>query len=427
MNTFFRFIAFTLILPVSYSAHAQDAGRDSIRLTLNQADELFLKNNFQLVLKQYDIDRAKAAIITARLFDNPQLSIENVLYNPDTHKVFDMSHNGGQYQAQVSQLFRLAGKRNKNIQLAKAGAKLPEYEFADLLRTLRYSLHDDFYKIYFQQRSITVYDKEIVSLKDILHVFEQQYSKGNISEKEVLRIKSLLYTLQAEQSELYNHLEDVQTDLKLIISANAGQFIIPTMDTTFKNEQYVNSVPYQQLLDSAIANRNDLKQAVAAIGYANMDLSVQKSNAVPDLTVSATYDKQGSFIRNYSGLGVALPLQLFNRNQGGIKQARINIDASNIAAKNQQLVVENEVSNSYRTALRVEKLYGDIDPKFGSDFNHLIDEVNKNYQKRNISLLKFLDFYDSYKVNSIQLNNLNLGRISSREEINYVTATPFFN
>jgi len=429
MHSFLRIIPFSMLVLVSGRALAQAPARDTsaLSLTLAQSDELFLKNNYQLILKQYDIDNARASIITARLFDNPEVSFENVLYNPDSKKVFDMSHNGGQYQAQVAQLFRLAGKRNKSVKLAEAGARLPEYEFADLVRTLRFSLHTDFYKIYYQQRSIAVYDKEISSLQQILGVFEQQYAKGNIAEKEVLRIKSLLYTLQAEQSGLYNDLEDMLTDFRLLTATPAGRNIVPQLTDMDDMRQQVSSIPYQQLLDSAIANRSDLKEAKASVDYAGLNLKLQKANAVPDLTVSATYDKQGSFLRNYSGLGVGLPIPLFNRNQGAIKQAKIGIDASVAAAKSQQLAVENEVSNSYRSALRLEKLSGDIDPGFGADFSHLIDEVNKNYQKRNISLLEFLDFYDSYKINSIQLNTLSLNRLSSLEEINYVTATPFFN
>ncbi|MDB5153563.1 MAG: TolC family protein, partial [Mucilaginibacter sp.] len=51
----------------------------------------------------------------------------------------------------------------------------------------------------------------------------------------------------------------------------------------------------------------------------------------------------------------------------------------------------------------------------------------KNYEKRNISMLEFLDFYDSYKTNTIQLNNLQLNRVISLEQLNYATGTPFFN
>ena len=53
-------------------------------------------------------------------------------------------------------------------------------------------------------------------------------------------------------------------------------------------------------------------------------------------------------------------------------------------------------------------------------------QVLANYQKRNVSLLDFLDFYDSYKQNVLQMNQLLYNKVQSYEDINYYTATNFF-
>jgi cobalt-zinc-cadmium efflux system outer membrane protein len=42
-------------------------------------------------------------------------------------------------------------------------------------------------------------------------------------------------------------------------------------------------------------------------------------------------------------------------------------------------------------------------------------------------MLEFLDFYDSFKTNTIQINTLQLNRVSALEQLNFVTGTPFFN
>jgi cobalt-zinc-cadmium efflux system outer membrane protein len=89
--------------------------------------------------------------------------------------------------------------------------------------------------------------------------------------------------------------------------------------------------------------------------------------------------------------------------------------------------VESDVATNYTNALRLERLYNSFDPGFKDDFTRLIQAVFLNYQKRNISLLEFLDFYDSYKTNTIQLNTIQLNRVLSLEQLNYVTGTPFFN
>jgi cobalt-zinc-cadmium efflux system outer membrane protein len=148
---------------------------------------------------------------------------------------------------------------------------------------------------------------------------------------------------------------------------------------------------------------------------------------VPDLSVSVNYDKLGAYGTNYLGAGVGFSLPFFNRNQGNIKQARIAIDESKVQLQSKQDQVESDIATSYKSALRLEKLYNSFDPAFKADFNHLIQEVFKNYEKRNISLLEFLDFYDAYKANTLQLNALQLNRFTSLEQLNYVTGTPFFN
>ncbi|MBV8389137.1 MAG: TolC family protein, partial [Mucilaginibacter sp.] len=120
-------------------------------------------------------------------------------------------------------------------------------------------------------------------------------------------------------------------------------------------------------------------------------------------------------------------LPFFNRNQGGIKQAHLMIDQGKAQLQGQQDQVDNDISTNYLMASRYEKLSNSFDPKFKGDFTHLIQEVVKNYQVRNIGLIEFLYFYDSYKVNAVQLNNIQLNRVNALEQLNFVTGTPFYN
>jgi cobalt-zinc-cadmium efflux system outer membrane protein len=414
-------------MAVGGTVFGQTPNSDTLSVTLKETESQFLKNNLDLIIQHYSIDQAQAQIITARLFNNPDFSFANVLYNPKTKRFFDTSHDGGEYSAQLSQLIQTAGKRNKSIQLAQISAQQAQYQLFDLLRTLKFTLRNDFYKIYFQEQSARVYQEEINSLAKTLKVFQEQYSKGNIAQKEVLRIQSQLYSLQSELNDLMDSIDDTQSELKLMIRAKPSAYIVPQVDINLEGKSVVSEVPYQHLIDSAYANRYDLKVARSVVDYNNINLKLQKATAVPDVTFSLAYDKQGSYIRDYSSAGIAFSLPFFNRNQGGIKQARIAVDASKVQLQSQQDQLESELANDYKGALRLENLYNSFDPKFKQDFNHLIQEVIKNYQKHNISLLEFLDFYDSYKTNTLQLNNLQLNRISSLEQLNFATGTPFFN
>lgn len=418
------FFVLAVISVMTVNAYAQDIPADTIKLTIKQAEDQFIKNNLKLIAQRYNIDNASAQVITAKLFNNPDFSYSNGIYATDVSQ-------GPAYKEQsfsLSQLFNTAGKRNKNIQLAKIGVEQAKYQFFDMLRTLKFTLRSDFYNIYYQEQSALVYDKEINSLARTLKLFKEQYQHGNIAEKEVLRIQSQLYSLQAEFNALQNSIDTVQSEFRLLVKASPQTYFKPLVDDSLiAGKSIVAGTPYQRLLDSAYANRYDLRLAKATVDYNNMNLRLQKATAVPDFSLSVNYDRLGAYGNNFLGAGIEFNLPFFNRNQGNIKQARIAIDQSNVQLQSQHDQVESDVATNYTNALRLERLYNSFDPSFKDDFTKLIQAVFLNYQKRNISLLEFLDFYDSYKTNTIQLNTIQLNRVLSLEQLNYVTGTPFFN
>jgi cobalt-zinc-cadmium efflux system outer membrane protein len=410
------------LLAARKEGFASAGPQDSLVISMQQAEDSFLTKNLSLIAQNYSIDSARATVITARLYDNPEIDFSNAFYNTSTHHFFDPEES-----FQISQLVILAGKRNKAITLAKSGIDIVQNQFYDLLRTLRYILRNDFYNIYFLEQSAKLYDLEISSLQKLVPAFESAATKGYLAPMEVLRIKSQLYSLQAEYDALQTNIDNVQAELKLILRVSPGTYIIPDADTTMLNTAVMSSWNYAALIDTAITNRPDLKVLNATIVYSNNNLILQKSFAKPDLTVSANYDRLGSYVQNYNSIGIGIPIPLFNRNQGNIKNARIQIDQSKLLYETGLDHVKSDVTTSYITALRAEKLLLSFDPRFDADNKQLIQQVTVNYQKRNITMLEFLDFYDSYKQNVLQLNQLRFNKMSALEQLNFSTGKIIFN
>jgi len=422
-----RRISIFLIFVFATSINASLAQNDSLKLNLKQAEVLFLRNNFDLLSSNYQIEQTKAEVITAKLFDNPELQYENLFYNHETKKILQTSYEFGQYAGSISQLIRLAGKRNKNIRLAQTGVKLAELEYFDLMRTLKFELRNTFYKTYFASQSVKVYQDQIKSTEGLLKAYEIQLKAGNIALKDVIRIKSLMIGLKAQQANLLNELEDNYRDLRVLCGLEPNstlQLMIPANEN--KNIA-IDQIPYSNLLDSARTNRTDLKLAKTGLEYNKLNLKLQKAMAIPDVEISLAYDLKGNYPEKYTGIGLKIPIPLFNRNQGEIKKAKVGIDAATSNVKKQEIILSNEVFNSYQTAIRNEKMLTEIDPSFNKDFNKIINGLIQNFRARNISLIEFLDLYESYKENILQINNLQFERMSSREELNYVTGTNIFN
>ena len=402
------------------------AGSDSLNLSLDSTETIFLRSNFLLLAQKYNIDIAKALVIQAKLYPNPNFSFSTTIYNPITQKLFPLA-NDGEVISSFSQMILLAGKRNKQVLLAKANVQLTEFQFFDLIRTLQYTLRTDFFNIYYLQQSAKVYDEEIKALNQIVLAFEQQRGKGYIAEKEVIRIKALLYSFKSEYNDLANQINDIESELRMLVQVKPSSYINPIID----NAAVINLDPlkYQlaTLLDTAYSRRTDLLIAKQNTSINRLNYNYQKALAVPDVTANVSYDQQGSYVKNLSMAGFSIDLPFFNRNQGNIKAAKHSIDAASASQRNVEASVEENVFRALQKAISQDKLLKGIDPLFSNDFERLMKEVVANYQKRNISILEFLDFYDSYKQNILQLNAIQFNRVSAFEDLNFYTANNFFN
>jgi outer membrane protein, heavy metal efflux system len=218
----------------------------------------------------------------------------------------------------------------------------------------------------------------------------------------------------------------MESELRLVLQVKPPVHIDPLVDSIRLNALDPAKFTLNTLIDSAYNNRTDLQIARTNTSINKLNYSYQKALAVPDLTASASYDKQGSYATNFNSVGVSMDLPFFNRNQGNIKSAKAQIANTDALQKNTEATVEENVSRSLEKAFAQNKLYQSIDPSFYGDFERLMHEVLINYQKRNIGLLDFLDFYDSYKQNVLQINSIKYNRVQAFEDLNFYTGTEFF-
>lgn len=406
--------------------HLPAFSQDTLRITLPEAEDIFIKRNLSLLAEKYNIGISEAQVIQAKLHINPNFQFTGDIYNPVQKKFFDVSNQTGEYIVGAQQLILLAGKRNKQIQLAQTNVTLAENRLFDLLRTLRFTLRSDFYQAFFLQSSINAYQTQILALDSLHNTYQKLLEKGVVTLKDAVRIQALLYSLRAEQTSLQNQFNDAEAEIQLLLQNNKTWFV-PAAEVNPANIPPIANYQLQTLVDTAMANRYDLKIAQNNLLYDQQNYKLQKALAVPDLTVGASFDKRGSFVESASFFNLAMDLPFFNRNQGNIKAAKTSIDQSKVQLNQQTFVVENDVQKAYTKALNTDKMLSSIAPNFRTDFEELLRSITTNFQKRNISMLEFTDFYESYKQNVLQLNQLQNDRMQAIENLNFAIGKTIIN
>ena len=401
--------------------------KDSTSISLKEAEDIFLKKNLQLLSLKYNVSATEALILQAKLWPNPNLNIAQGLYNSQTKKWLQTDAVNGEEAGQISQLIQLAGKISKQVHIAKVNYKLSEDNLYATLLSLKLALRTSFFNIYYLRETEKVYNQEIGSLKTIVAAYKQQEGKGYVAEADVVRVQAQLYSLMNEYQTLIDSLNDQESQLRLLLQLQPTTYIKPVVDT--QKVQAINplSVTLQLLIDSANINRGDMRIAKDNLELSQANYSLQKAIAVPDINAALGYDRQGSYIPNFNSIGIAIDIPIFNRNQGNIRYSRIMVDYNKTQLDLTHKTLEEQVTRGFQKAIDADKLYKEIDPSFAGRFNDLAKSMAENYMKRNVNLLNFLNFYDSYKQNIVQLNTILFNRVNALENLNYLTGTSFFN
>ncbi|HEU4609781.1 MAG TPA: TolC family protein, partial [Chitinophagaceae bacterium] len=247
------------------------------------------------------------------------------------------------------------------------------------------------------------------------------YQAGNISEKENLRIHALLFSARAESIDQYNSILDTEKELHNLLNSQDSAFIVPVNpDVTPAN---IGLPPLQQAIDSCLANRPDILAASINHDRAQKELNYQQSLRYPDITVGPEYDRLNSYVPNYVGLGISLPLPIFNRNQGAIKAAKYSIGQSEIQLTQQQKQAEQELIAAYGKFNQAKAGLQMQDSLLGNQYQTMLEHMVDSYQHRQISLLELADFIQSYKELYQQQLALINNCYNAAAEINYAAAS----
>jgi len=266
-----------------------------------------------------------------------------------------------------------------------------------------------------------VYDGEIAEMQRLVNGMNEEFKAGNISLKDNMRLKALLFGLQNELVNVQGQLMPLQTEVKFLLQDSTQSFIQPQF-----NYQLPDIINYKipeadSLITRAIASRPDAKIAQTQLDFQNHNLVYQKALAKPDVTVGPEFDQRNSYAPNYVGLSVSLPLNVFNKNQGNIKSAQFAVKQQAVIKDLQTAKIESEVNSALQKFLYYQKINNADQLSFSKQYDDLFNNMIKSYQDRQLSLLELIDFIDAYKDSKLKLTDQHNSLIKAAADLNYTT------
>ncbi|MCR4031525.1 MULTISPECIES: TolC family protein [Flavobacterium] len=399
---------------------------DTIVLSRNQAEAIFLEKNISLISEKLNIDIADAQVIQAKLWPNPTFTVGeiNLWSNATAQQLPVLWGNYGRTQqvnAELEQLIQTAGKRKKMIAMEKVSAEIAKEYFKTFLRNLKIEFRENLTDLQYNQAQEEVYQNQLSSMQTLLKAYKNQVAQGNVGKGEYVRLKATELQFLKEINDLQKENNSLQKELKVLMNLPATSFIKLTDEGFVPVNKNIEEINLANLMESAIENRPDMKVLKLGNEYNDNKYKYERAMRTPDVTLGVSYDRGASLMNDFVGIGFSLDLPFFNRNQGNIKAAKIAIDQGKLLTEEKTLSVQSEVLNAYQDFITTKKLYESADASFEGDLDKLLESYRRNFMQRNTSMLEYLDFVNAYLDNKSILLNSKKDLNKNLEELRYIT------
>ena len=373
---------------VSLALASEQASVESkpLRLSLNDALGLFIRQNLDVLIAKYGIEYTKGQEVTARLFPNPLLSVGTL----SSYTQGRTLSNSGQLFTQVAQLFELAGKRGYRIESAEFGTQSAEAAFEDAVRQLGFTVKDTYYRIQLAQRRLVLAEENRERFSRILAINTIRFNKGYIAEIDLIRIRLQMVDFHSQVIQSLQTAESTKGELRQLLRLSPKAVLELTTELGFRRIE----PDIEKLRVTALDVRPDIRAKRFTFSQRESELKLAKAYQIPDVTIGAGYAIQGARGPDNPGqvaLNIGIPLPLFNRNQGGILQADVSLQSAEADLDKSMNLVENEVDVAYRNLLQSRRL---VEAYFGEvleDARATFTIVERAYERGGATSLDLLD------------------------------------
>ncbi|AFD05228.1 TolC family protein [Solitalea canadensis] len=408
----FLFIASLIMGGIQTVAAQKRAGLTVREISLDELIGLATQNNLDLKMSQKDSAIAVENIKATKILKAPYVNVGgnyNFVGNPVLYRGFysndtiiDYYHHQASWNVAAGLPVYLGGRIKTQIAQSETFSSIQNELLLMTENKLKLSIITQFYLLYKLYREVEIIEENIKNVKINIKQLESRVANGQNLVSDLLRTQLQLSNFEIEVFKAWNSI-DLQSNYLCILSG------LPT-NTRIQPRSVVLAIPadsirYDQCLQDAFLNRNEIKQSLLQKNLSELTLKVTQSAAKPAISASAIYSSEfpvpGTFppqpdILNYWAVGIGLSYDLSSiyNLKHRIKADKIQIQKEDDNISNVRNLIEQDVKNSYvnfiesktnivayrQNVERAELNYRIVKSKYDNEFALIIDMIDAELQ-----------------------------------------------
>jgi cobalt-zinc-cadmium efflux system outer membrane protein len=287
---------------------------------ITMADALALALNKNPLLKGFsaEIRAREGAALQAGLRPNPELGVELENFGGKNSL---RGFKGAETTIAFSQLVERGGKLKTRRLVATLDKSLAEWDYQSKKLDVLAATAKAFLEVLIAQKQVALNDELLKLAEQTTTAVSEKVDAGKVSPVEKSRAQIELAAAQIETNKAIRELEAARRRLAGFWGADRADFgqLVGQLNN-------ISALPDEESLKEYLSNNPDMARWSTEIERSNATLRLARAEGKPDLTWSAGFRNSRETNENAFLIGVSMPIPFFNRNQGGVSEARARID-----------------------------------------------------------------------------------------------------
>lgn len=304
-------------------------------LTLDKAIELAMTTNPTLRSATQSVAVAESLKAQAGLIVNPELSA-----------VREGLQKGNRTQTvQISQRLELGGKRSARVDVAELERRAAVQDVAVVQAQVRADVMAAYFEALIAQERVELAKASLQVAEKATTAATKRVAAGRISPIEQSRSRVAEAGVRLELAQAISELGLAQQKLTALWGRTDSLKL-----SLQKPAADVPVLPSLSALLQRLETGPQLRRARVQLEREEAQVRLERSQRVPDVTVTVGSQRDDQIGHNQTVLGVSVPLPLFNRNQGNLLAALRRTDKARSDFEAERIRVNQALSEAYHRA-----------------------------------------------------------------------------
>jgi cobalt-zinc-cadmium efflux system outer membrane protein len=373
----FAFVGLLMLLPsASFGADPKITLKKSGGvLTLPEVIANVLLKNPEFQVFSFEIRAREARALQEGLRLNPELSISpQDFWGSGDLGGFDRMEN----TAMLSQVIELGGKRMKRRKAANLNRDLAQWDY----ETARMNILTQVAKAYTDALAA----QEKLKSQKSYNAVKARVEAGKVSPIHEVKAQVALSTTQIQLQQADNNRRAAYRRLALFWGN-----LEPRFKQVAGHLYRIAPVPPFDTLVGRMKKNPDLARWATETIHRQAVVTREESKAVPNVTIGAG-SRYIQEVQDYAWqVNVTIPLPIFDRNQGGIAEARHRLAKADAEKRTMELRLQSALSNQYTNLVNAYRRVVNLKTKILPGAQTAFDAVNEGYRFGKFGYLEVLD------------------------------------